>query len=134
MLKDKIVDFSTAKLAQEKGFSALTDYFYHEWLEEDSFDDPRSGDIRVFKEVGQVQLVKNSHVGCKTNRWCAPTQSLLQRWLREVHNIHIQNHFLNGKYAVKIKYNTNKSDNVYNKDTYEDALEEGLRKALNLIR
>ena len=57
----------------------------------------------------------------------------IQKWLREFHDINIQNHFLNKKYAVKIKYGNNLSENIYNKDTYEEALEEALQEALKLI-
>lgn len=62
------------------------------------------------------------------------TQSLLQRWLREKHNIHIT---INCKrtdlsldgfwYVVK-----SLSSKMFN--TYEQALEEGLYKALKLIK
>ncbi len=71
-----------------------------------------------------------------------PTQSLLQRWLREVHNIFVNADYFHGYkedrfyYEIKIKSDENycgnqdSDDNVY---TYEEALEIGLQEALKLI-
>lgn len=66
------------------------------------------------------------------------TRSLLQRWLREVHNIKLWNEFgytnewfcyyLN-KYDDKIQLTTN-----LRSATYEEALEVGLQEALKLIK
>jgi hypothetical protein len=71
-----------------------------------------------------------------------PTQSLLQKWLREVHNIYVSTReslaitgeleyvcTVNGKYINHgIKY---KPINRF--DTWEEALEIGLQEALKLI-
>lgn len=82
------------------------------------------------------------------------TQSLLQRWLREVHNCHVEIIWYspeNGSYVTKenIKYYVEinyygKDFNLplgeeadykeYNFDTYEKALEKGLQEALKLIK
>ena len=77
-----------------------------------------------------------------------PTQSLLQKWLREVHGINI---FMTFKPNIKkwdfipyfmsmdakeyIEYNSHytKQNNKRRFDTYEDALEIGLQEALKLI-
>lgn len=80
-----------------------------------------------------------------------PTQSLLQKWLREVHEIdvNIQQNFLvghNRKYCLSISsMNKNYYHRFYDKeygsykteirlDTYELALEEGLKEGLKLIK
>jgi hypothetical protein len=91
--------------------------------------------------------------GCKSDLGLAPlaqdfTQSLLQKWLREKHNIHIicfyrastKSYSINithtnltlTEYTAEFK-NSHKIniDILYN--TFEEALEAGLQQALNLI-
>lgn len=73
----------------------------------------------------------------------APTQSLLQRWLREKHGIHVwvhpnliwQTYHHKGIVDRKETHNTNIAfDGESMKDTYEEALEVGLQEALKLIK
>ena len=72
--------------------------------------------------------------------WLAPTQSLAQKWLRKVHNIYVETIVNDGckfdlavmqlnseKRISKLKY----EGWIYN--TYEEALEEGIKQALLLI-
>jgi len=68
----------------------------------------------------------------------APTQCILQKWLREEHDIHIINNFVHQedkkKYECIVYDNRNKAwhlAEVYN--TYEEGLEAKLLEALNLI-
>lgn len=79
------------------------------------------------------------------------TQSLLQRWLREKHNINVESNYLSNIQKYKCLYipmniipkNYKSKDEFYlitklyigkiNHDNYEQALEEGLYKALELI-
>lgn len=68
-----------------------------------------------------------------------PTQSELQKWLRE-HNIHIIIWVDDFDFGWEIKYYGEQinlqsitNDNIEFFDTYEEALEAGLFKALNLI-
>ena len=76
------------------------------------------------------------------------TQSILQKWLRDVHKINVMvSHKPNIKKWVFIAYDLNHNSleyvNYYNKyykehfgrqyDSYEDALEEGLCESLNLL-
>ena len=59
-----------------------------------------------------------------------PTQSLLQTWLREIHNIFVN---VDVNYCYKIYYKdelNSKSGDFHN---YEEALEYGLQAALKLI-
>lgn len=65
------------------------------------------------------------------------TQSLLQRWLREEHNIHINCMFsnredINGYFYGIIESKESEDCKVY--ETYEEALEVGLQEALKLIK
>ena len=80
--------------------------------------------------------------GCKNSLGLTPlafdcTQASLQKWLREVHNIHIQIIFLpiNSRFIFAIyKYGKEDIESVLEYETYELALEEGIKQALNLIK
>lgn len=60
-----------------------------------------------------------------------PTQSLLQKWLREVHNIHITIWYneLTKKYRIDTPEDLNESEY----ESYENALEIVLQEILKLI-
>jgi hypothetical protein len=75
-----------------------------------------------------------------SNYCITPTQSLLQRWLREVHNIHVEIWFDNTQldgfpylYEIYNQQNQEGDINGHYFDNYEEALEEGLQEALKLI-
>jgi hypothetical protein len=72
----------------------------------------------------------------------APTQSLLQKWLREVHNVYVSVSFNDNtifEYYYFIHTNVSKpcSNRIcslpFKTNNYEEALEIGLQEALNLI-
>ena len=70
----------------------------------------------------------------------APTQSHLQKWLREKKLIHIalNKDDLNWSYQLYDLLNSDDENNALTSSwaghkTYEEALEEGLKKALNII-
>lgn len=73
----------------------------------------------------------------KYNDFEAPTQSLLQKWLREKYSLHItifsssQESWMYRITKPHQQLNEDFYDEDY--DTYEDALEAALIKALNLI-
>lgn len=103
---------------------------------------------KLAKEKGFVFSTNKIKIGSNIYKKIniTPTQSLLQKWLREVHNIHIfiDKTRVGGNYQFII-HEKLKSNNVYefswnvlkysNSDfnTYEEALEVGLQEALNLI-
>jgi hypothetical protein len=122
-MKEQLISFETAKLAKEKGF-ALNSY---------------SG--FVFDKKG-IEL--NLAFYDMEDKYARPTQSLLQKWLRDIHNIqiNIENyHSIKEEkpYNVYIEYMINEhwtykdfdEKNDYN--TYEEALEKGLQEGLKLI-
>ena len=82
-MEEQLVNFETAKLAKEKGFNIKT---YKGYLSEtivEYFDTYPSDSIRLSE--------KYSNSALKNDWLCtAPTQSLLQKWLREKHNIEIE--------------------------------------------
>lgn len=133
-MEDQLVKFETAIFAKEKGFNIPTLYFYLD------------GSLRYNHSI----KLRNSNTLPGTIDVSAPTQSLLQKWLRDVHNIDIQITLVKAgynEYKVEIykrPENTNEytyffikeEDCVYIKyfHTYEEALEEGLQEALKLIK
>lgn len=124
MMRDELILFETAKLAKEKGFSLNCfgqDYY-----------------------VSKTKLCKSGKLLDKdlTYVYSAPTQSLLQRWLREKHFINI---CVGGSsrttYTLMIEYldidgttgaGVPKFWKYYK--TYEKVLEVGLLEALQLIK
>lgn len=117
-MHDEIVKYPTAKLAKEKGFNENTRFGFNGLYE------PHHLKITEF---GYLQ--RNSEL--LDNIYSAPTQSLLQKWLREVHNVNITPplYYTNRGYACTIiaeKYT------IFYK-TYEDALEDELYKQLTKI-
>lgn len=119
-MKDEFITFETAKLAKEKGFDEYCKYHF---------------DQEGARFNNNMNPTKNSEWNnCMTQ----PTQSLLQRWLREQHKINIS--MINGSNTINLYYyeinKTNKfpikGDGSKNY-TYEQALEESLLKALELI-
>lgn len=76
--------------------------------------------------------------------YCRPTQSLVQKWLRETKNLHIsivRNACGYGYDICKADNGTHIADGVFDGpndggqwDTYEEALETGIQEALKLIK
>lgn len=132
-MEDNLIAFETAKLAKNKGFSIPTKDFFG--LIDKSLYALKEGEKWKSENHNDNELMGK-------NRASAPTQSLLQRWLRETHNIHVTakvDIVLHRGYGYWLTYL--QSDNTYNQDqfisykylTYEHALENGLLEALNLI-
>lgn len=131
-MTDQLISFETAKLAKEKGLSILQMFgwitkFYH----------PRTKSLLALGRTGKCKIY---------SLYYAPSQSLLQKWLREEHNLNIvimTSINTNNKFEVSIEeivkqFGTDMTDSVYCKDveydTYENALEAGLLEALKLIK
>jgi hypothetical protein len=141
-MTEELITLETAKLAKEKGFNepVWAEYEFdgsENWLY--GYNDGHSIDLS--------EILRNSEIDKPDTP--APTQSLLQKWLREKHNIDIQ--VLRNKpnyheYKVEI-YQTNETSNyVYFQvneknslfcrwfDKYEEALEIGLQEGLKLVK
>lgn len=138
-MKDQLITLDVAQLAKEKHFKEpCTAYF------------STQGEKKYFREDGMYYYSKGEH-GRLILR---PTQSLLQRWLREEHGIHIvviptvtsDWTFKTVRVLSKIDHDVIKGiksiselppyKNVYGYDytTYEEALEQGLIEAIKLIK
>jgi len=122
-MKEQLVSFETAKLAKEKGFDwevFITHY----------------GNNGVF--VSQTMGTKVYHKNSDGDVYCtAPTQSLLQKWLRDKHLI-VEIKFDTVTFGFRI-FNPFKAKDNFTKYKYvmweyEQALEEGLQEALKLVK
>jgi len=125
-MEEQVVTFKTAMMARQKGFNEECRKIY-EFNKDNDFEL-----IELEFEDYETTTMKNTVVALMVT---APTQSLLQKWLREKHDIHI-NIFRNEDGHINYTY---KFDNPYERSTmwfstYEKALEEGLYKALQLIK
>ena len=128
-MQEQRISFETAKLAKEKGF--ILNY-----------------PTACYTDDGQLWVSENLLSERITGKpkplliFNAPTQSLLQKWLREKHNIHIEIDLDTDdrfyilkpyKYVVDIYQDV---DHKFIKeliDSYEEALEIGLQEAFKLI-
>jgi len=121
-MTDELISYETAKLAKEKRFDVKTPKAYYD-----------HGGTQVILWVDSEPL--NSELAP------APTQSLLQRWLRDAHNIDL--------WAQPFVFNLSLPDESYSyfiyKDgvlatdsvgfiDFEEALEAGLLEALKVIK
>lgn len=125
MIEEQFVSFDTAKLLKEAGF-----------------------DVPVYKHYTKTGAIWTSAMPEKHNDkmdymcFPCPTQALAARWLREVHGIHVYadmaySKLMEGKWVYLIRF-TDKTENPYKcvgwSNSYEEALEEGLREAIKLIK
>ena len=86
MIHEEICTYEVCKLAKEKGFPQQYDSLTHIYGGEDSFN--LGIDLKYEKSEGT--LFDITEWNPSLNDIAAPTQSLLQRWLREKKNIHIE--------------------------------------------
>ena len=126
-MEDTIVTFETAKLAKGKGFDALCyDAF-------NSMGNLYSNGWCEYLYDNKVEIPFRSGV-LESQDTLAPTQSLLAKWLREKHNIHLiayKNINIDGYDWCFIT--TDGITNINSYKTYEEAYEIGLQEALKLI-
>jgi len=135
---EELVTYTTAKLAQEKGFSIPTQDKYQ-------FINWEHPEIGIILNQGERRFggVSNWNHSCFQDKYrqyvSAPTQSQLQKWLREVYNFNIEIKTPNGKRGVWL-YEIHKVHGIgdYSKtnfafQNYEQSLEAALEEALKLI-
>ena len=126
-MKENSVGFFVAKLAKEKGFPQEPNRRKVPYY---NYKGEFNGDVTDFlrkylreEDTSDVESVS------------APTQSLLAKWLREKHNIHLiayKNINIDGYDWCYIT--TDGITNINSYKTYEEALEAGLQEALKLIK
>ena len=142
-MEDEIVSFETAMLLKEKGFNEPCSYFYedNELCKLCYYQGDGTGFARNSSPI-------NDRLSCEEMQCTAPTQSLAQKWLRETRNItfNANPHSNDGEiiYVVTIKViSSNKyidfnvmmdaSNKATMFDTYEDAIDAGLKYCLKSI-
>ena len=127
-MKDELISFETAKLAKEKGLieGILCHNAY--CIGFGSVKEDRNW----LSNVTRYGVKKSFHLAL------APTQSVLQKWLREKHKIHIWvipwNSRKRFSYLLENEHIFDGSDRSEIFKTYEEALEAGLFNALKLIK
>ena len=125
-MEDTRINFETAKLSKEKGFPQEPNRRKVPYY---NYKGEFKGDVTDFlrkylreEDTSDVESVS------------APTQSLLAKWLREEHNIHLiayKNINIDGYDWCFIT--TDGITNINSYKTYEEAYEIGLQEALKLI-
>ena len=125
-MEDTRITFETAKLAKEKGFpqepNKLKIPYYN-------YKGEFKGDVKDWLR----KYLRNEDTS-DVESVSAPTQSLLAKWLREKHNIHLiayKNINIDGYDWCYIT--TDGITNINSYKTYEEAYEIGLQEALKLI-
>lgn len=126
-MKDELISLKTAKLIpdpKKDEWWYQCKWFYIDTTHKDGFFMATRGDTDI--------------------DYPRPTQSLLQRWLREKHSIHIQIDIGHDKEDVWYNYYVMRIEKSHEfeplcssddgLDTYESALEIGLQESLKLIR
>ena len=156
-MNEVLIDYETAKLAKQKGFNEAVQSFIYE-------DGIHWSPVHLIDDLLYVYKIEKRHKSNKSittldssdtlNFYLCPTQSLLQKWIREKHNINIEiytnacgyNWQLNKAYKDQcctcgtyiLESNSNELTEGPNEggswDIYEEALEGALLEALKLIK
>lgn len=95
------------------------------------------------EEFVTLETMKLLNAALPYRDYCRPPQSLVQKWLRETQNLHIsiiRNACGYGYDICKADNGTHITDGIFKGtndggqwDTYEEALEAGIQKAIELI-
>ena len=150
-MEDQVISYETARLLKEKNFQWDSRHYYY-----NAFGNNELAEFQYYETNCRTY---NDYDGYPEDlELMAPTQALLQRWLREVHNIDIAiNYEAIGsddyEYCYIIKYEKGNAKRQCNRikvieslqfysggyvnvntNTYEEALELALQEALNLIK
>lgn len=130
-MKEQLIAYETAVLAKEKGFDYWTEDFFFNGKEEGHWDEG----CPVSFDGEDYYIIPHDKSKDIVNR---PRQALLQKWLREEKEIYVfvEPITVGIKYGWKVFLNKGDWTNVhetYLEKTYEKALEEGLKQALELI-
>lgn len=130
-MEEKLISLETAKLAKEKGFDEEVSYAYNvaRWRKDNDLIDLTSDNPWKYNSdpdnTDEDYLIS------------APTQSLLQKWLREIFNIHINITFGQEKRYMFSIVDIENCELILEKgfySNYEEALEDALLEALNQIK
>ena len=130
-MKEELISFETAKLAKKKGFTANCENVYYGDIQ---------NKLKVLVVVTDGMAAKNSvtesnlETGIEPEPFEAPTQSLLQKWLREKHNLNVTVDIENEIYKSYVRKGLWNPVAYGMSNDYEKAFEAGLKSALELIK
>ena len=119
-MEDTLITFETAKLAKDKGFQIPTVFHY----------DDKGTSCKYFNVKNNWNMPANEVL------YSAPTQTLLQKWLRTTRKIHITITSISQEsWQYHVTKVGEKLGMVFAEDyyTYEEALEDGLKQALLVL-
>lgn len=130
-MEEPLVSFDVASLLKEKGF---------DWKTFNYFNSERD---LVTPDEYEVEFYPHNPINhnLQDYNWSRPSQLLAQKWLREVHSIHVNprlqafpnKYYIEiAKFGDNIKFIKDKETNM-GFESYEKALEVGLLEALKLI-
>ena len=137
-MRDQLITFETAELAKKKGFDYKCRGYYYSLSETVMSNGTLTG-AQNYNNPKKDKFAGSPY-------YSAPTQSLLQRWLREVHDLDLYctPDYLNVVKTREKVYdcvcvkceagNINLLFHLNDYTTYEAALERGLIEALKLIK
>tara|TARA_R110000772_G_scaffold46246_7_gene105627 strand:- start:469 stop:897 length:429 start_codon:yes stop_codon:yes gene_type:complete len=141
-MKDELIQFETAKLAKEKGFNEDCDMSWCTPVVRKFVQGIKEAQY-IERKPSIVSDTEIDNLSCGygvsyKDHASAPTQSLLQKWLREEHYVYVEN---NSCIVSISAFETFRQWNTYINDetdealydTYELALESGLFNALKLL-
>lgn len=153
-MTEELVTFETAKLAKAKGFDedCMNYWEWYPWKPSMKaiahakpimdFREVNFGLVKAAQErPGLFNLIYQPMRNSSTKIWlfARPTQSLLKRWLLEIHNLNVNTYPELGKWEVNV-YSFTEKDCLYHsgkedaQDTYESGDELGLKEALKRIK
>lgn len=140
-MEDQIVTYETSNLAKENGFDLETLHFYTKPNSNMFGLDEHSNPYAIKRKHKKLYKCGKHATLNKKNVIFAPSQSLLQKWLREKHSIDIEIYpYFDLDYDKQgyeyIIYTLSKEYDEPHEivNTYEKALETGLQEALTLIK
>ena len=117
-MTEELVTLETAKLLKEKGF--------------------REDCMAFYTKDGLFKC--NAYINTNVLKLPSPTQSIAQKWLRDTKCLHIEIGYMYGNYWIYDILTIPNHDLVglsdrpiIHYDTYEEALEAGIKEALRLI-
>ena len=120
-MEEKLISEETGKLAKEKGFNIPCWKYIDIYGEED--------DLMGF--IGDT-FEEKFDLGKASVDFYLPTQTFLQKWLREEHNINV--YCTPCEHDESLWYNNIASQTPVFTGTYEESLEVGLLEVLKLIK
>ena len=122
-MKEQLISFETAKLAKERGFNIYQPTQYSSAVNPTTEYNYTENQCKLFNDT-----------------YYAPTQNLLQKWLREEHHLIVIVAYQYEHDSTPYGYWVYKENNslplnqwIHDLHTYEEALEKGLQEALKLI-